>query len=119
MGDGPGKVISGGGEWPYDGRLWQFLGYTGDDGFIAGDIQERFYINDAGERVEIAEPPPPFWTGQVVTFTVPLRDVESQLPVLSRARPRCRKCSAFLAPCTTCGHPAQCGEAHCAGCQPG
>jgi len=103
----------------FDGQVYQFLGYTSDDGVVIGDPVEAWYLDPDGNRVDVPAvvdlwPSP----GTLVTsFTVPLRHA-GRMPALDDARPRCSKCSAVLDPCDQCGGPAQCGETICAEHQP-
>lgn len=110
---------------PFDGQVYQFLGFVNDDGIVVsdtagyGDRVESWYLDPDGNRVDIPaviDPRPA--TGTLVTpFTMPLRHA-ARMPTLQDARPRCPKCSTVLEPCDQCGGPAQCGETVCAEHQP-
>lgn len=101
----------------FDGQTYRFIGYIDDDGLVVGDVPETFYLNAAGERVEVGEVTPAgirmAVPRRMVTFTMPLRDAEKAPPAIRHVRPRCPKCSSPLAPCDVCGGPALCGEAWC------
>lgn len=103
----------------WDGQVYQFLGFTNDDGLVFGDPVESWYIDPGGNRVDVPAtiepwPAPPLL---VTSFTMPFRHAD-RMPVLHDARPRCPKCSTVLDPCDQCGGPAQCGDAFCAEHQP-